>query len=227
MTLRGQGSECNKARARPAPSQPTASRVTSSRQPHHPTSKSAALICGRCPRSWNRRGPPARSTTSNTVRTRGKSRPGRRTSRSGHHRQTELLPASVIESAGPAHRPARKRLCEDRCLENYTTKAWRRINYSLSSMTIFDVNAGVSYFAYLALRRCQLRSDLDRLAAGYNTAIPSIMRTPPRRASPVRRQHHVHAGAELIQDRNTQYNISPSLTWCAAAIFITLASNSK
>jgi hypothetical protein len=111
--------------------------------------------------------------------------------------------------------PLENGLCEDRCLENYTTKALAAgYNYSLSSMTIFDVNAGVSYFAYLRSPK-NANFDLTSIGwpAGYNTAIPSIMRTPPTPCVTSFADNIMCTqGQSFIQDRNTQYNISPSLT---------------
>jgi len=111
--------------------------------------------------------------------------------------------------------PLQNGLCQDRCLENYTTKALAvGHNYSISSMTIFDVNAGVSYFAYL---RSPKNANFDLTSIGwpasYNATIPSIMRTPPTPCVTSFADNIMCSqGQSFIQDRNTQYNISPSLT---------------
>jgi len=111
--------------------------------------------------------------------------------------------------------PLQNGLCEDRCLETYKTKALAAgYNYSISSMTIFDVNAGVSYFAYLRSPK-NANFDLASIGwpAGYSTVIPSIMRTPPTPCVANFADNIMCTqGQSFIQDHNTQYNISPSLT---------------
>ncbi len=111
--------------------------------------------------------------------------------------------------------PLQNGLCLDRCLENYATNALAEgYNYSISSMTIFDVNAGVSYFSYLRSPR-NAGFDLTTIGwpGGYNTVIPSRMRTPPTPCvASFADDIMCSQGQSFIQDRNTQYNISPSLT---------------
>lgn len=111
--------------------------------------------------------------------------------------------------------PLQNGLCEDRCLEHYATTALAvGYNYSISSMTIFDVNASVGYFDYL---RTPTNANFDLTSigwpAGYNTAIPSSMRTPPTPCV-ARFADNIMCsqGQSFIQDHNTQYNWSPSLT---------------
>src|SRR6202008_1669246 len=77
--------------------------------------------------------------------------------------------------------PLSNGLCEDRCLENYSTKALAvGYNNSISPETIFDVNASLSYFEY---NRWPTNAGFDLTTIGwpgsYNTAIPPVMRTPP------------------------------------------------
>jgi hypothetical protein len=111
--------------------------------------------------------------------------------------------------------PLQNGLCEDRCLEQYATKALAAgYNYSLSSTTIFDMNASISYFAYL---RSPKNADFDLTSigwpTGYNTAIPSVMRTPPTPCVASFADNIMCSqGQSFIKDRNTQYNLSPSLT---------------
>jgi hypothetical protein len=111
--------------------------------------------------------------------------------------------------------PLRTGLCEDRCLEHYATNALAMgYNYSISSMTIFDMNASVSYFSYL---RSPTNAGFDLTTIGwpgsYNAVIPSAMRTPP---TPCVANYSdsimCSQGQSFIQDRDTQYNLSPSLT---------------
>jgi hypothetical protein len=106
-------------------------------------------------------------------------------------------------------------LCEDRCLENYSTNAIAvGYNNSISPETIFDVNASLSYFEY---NRSPRNAGFDLTTIGwpgsYNAAIPSVMRTPPTPCV-ARFADNIMCsqGQSYIQDRNTQYNISPSLT---------------
>jgi hypothetical protein len=111
--------------------------------------------------------------------------------------------------------PLQDGLCVDRCLENYTTRALAAgHNYSISAMTIFDLNAGVSYFTYL---RSPKNANFDLTSIGwpasYNTAIPSRMRTPPTPCVASFADNIMCTqGQSFIQDHNTQYNLSPSLT---------------
>jgi hypothetical protein len=111
--------------------------------------------------------------------------------------------------------PLQNGLCEDRCLEHYATKALAAgYNYSISSMTIFDANAGISYFAYLRSPK-NAGFDLTSIGwpAGYNAAIPAIARTPPTPCVASFADNIMCSqGQSFIQDRNTQYNLSPSLT---------------
>ena len=111
--------------------------------------------------------------------------------------------------------PLRNGLCLDRCLENYKTRALAAgYNYNISSMTIFDASAGVSYFTYLRSPK-NANFDLTSIGwpAGYNTAIPSAMRTPPTPCV-ARFADNIMCsqGQSFIADYNTQYNLSPSLT---------------
>jgi hypothetical protein len=111
--------------------------------------------------------------------------------------------------------PLQNGLCVDRCLENYSTRALAAgYNYSISSMTIFDVNAGLSYFAYL---RSPKNANFDLTSIGwpasYNSVIPSLMRTPPTPCVASFADNIMCTqGQSFIQDRDTQYNLSPSLT---------------
>jgi hypothetical protein len=111
--------------------------------------------------------------------------------------------------------PLQDGLCEDRCLERYATNALAvGYNYSISSMTIFDVNASLSYFEY---NRTPKNANFDLTSigwpAGYNAVIPSLMRTPPTPCVASFADNIMCSqGQSYIQDRNTQYNVSPSLT---------------
>lgn len=111
--------------------------------------------------------------------------------------------------------PLRNGLCVDRCLESYATRALvTGYNYSISSMTIFDASASISYFTYLRSPQ-NANFDLTSIGwpAGYNGAIPSAMRTPPTPCVASFADNIMCTqGQSFIQDHNTQYNLSPSVT---------------
>jgi hypothetical protein len=105
-------------------------------------------------------------------------------------------------------------LCQDRCAEDYHTKALAiDLNHVFSPNVIGDLNVSASRFVYL---RGPLLAgyDLTQLGwpASYNTAVPSIMRTPPTPAFPFPGDIGKSQGNSAIGDHNTQYNVSPSLT---------------
>jgi Carboxypeptidase regulatory-like domain/TonB dependent receptor len=111
--------------------------------------------------------------------------------------------------------PLQNGLCVDRCQENYTTRALAAgYNYSISSTTVFDINAGVSYVTYL---RQPTNSNFDLAKIGwpgsYNAVIPSAMRTPPTPCVASFADNIMCTqGQSFIEDDDTQYNISPSFT---------------
>ncbi len=111
--------------------------------------------------------------------------------------------------------PLQNGLCVDRCLENYATYALSTgYNYSLSSSTIFDANAGISYFDY---KRTPKNAGFDLTTinwpAAYNLAIPSAMRTPPTPCVTNYADNIMCTqGQSFIQDHDTQYNLAPSVT---------------
>ena len=112
--------------------------------------------------------------------------------------------------------PLQNGLCEDRCLEHYATKALATgYNYAISSTTIFDMNAGISYFAY---NRSPKNANFDLPTIGwpasYNAVIPSTMRTPPTPCVANFADNIMCSqGQSFIQDRDTQYNLAPSMTF--------------
>jgi hypothetical protein len=111
--------------------------------------------------------------------------------------------------------PLQNGLCEDRCLEHYATNALAAgYNYSISSMTIFDVNASFSYFAY---NRTPTNTNFDLTSIGwpaqYNAVISPIARTPPTPCVASFADNIMCTqGQSYIQDRDTQYDISPAAT---------------
>jgi hypothetical protein len=106
-------------------------------------------------------------------------------------------------------------LCADRCSEHYSTNAAvLAYNYDISSNTVFDFNASLSRFKY---NRSPTNAGFDLTTIGwpssYNQAVPAVMRTPPTPCvANFADQIMCSQGQSYIQDRDTQYNLSPSLT---------------
>jgi Carboxypeptidase regulatory-like domain/TonB dependent receptor-like, beta-barrel len=106
-------------------------------------------------------------------------------------------------------------LCADRCSETYNTHAAAiGYNYTITPSTIFSLNASLSRFAY---NRSPKNSGFDLTAIGwpaaYNTAVPSIARTPPTPCVLNFADNIMCTqGQSFIQDRNTQFNLTPSVT---------------
>ncbi len=106
-------------------------------------------------------------------------------------------------------------LCQDRCAEDYHTKALAvDLNHSINSNLIFDLNVAVSRFIYL---RAPLLAgyDLTQLGwpASYNATVPDAQRTPPTPAFPFPGDVGKSQGNSAIGDHNTQWNVSPAITW--------------
>jgi Carboxypeptidase regulatory-like domain len=113
-----------------------------------------------------------------------------------------------------AQNPFGTGLCADRCAENYHTKA-AVIDYnrSLTSTTILDLNFSASRFIYA---RAPINSGFDLTKIGwpasYNAAVPSAARTPPTPCISEDTLVSCSQGQSFIQDFNTQFNFSPSVT---------------
>ena len=111
--------------------------------------------------------------------------------------------------------PLQNGLCVDRCTERYSTNAaGAGYNYNISPTAIFDFTASVTRFGY---NRTPTNAGFDLTSIGwpasYNAVIPSIMRTPPTPCVANFADNIMCTqGQSFIQDRNTQYNLSPSLT---------------
>ncbi len=106
-------------------------------------------------------------------------------------------------------------LCADRCSEKYNSHAEvLGYNYALTPTTILNLNASLSRFAY---NRSPKNSGFDLTTIGwpaqYNAAVPSIARTPPTPCI-LNFVDNITCtqGQSFIQDRNTQFNFSPSVT---------------
>jgi Carboxypeptidase regulatory-like domain/TonB dependent receptor len=106
-------------------------------------------------------------------------------------------------------------LCADRCAETYNSHAAALgYNYTLTPSTILSLNASLSRFAY---NRSPKNSGFDLTSIGwpaqYNTAVPSIARTPPTPCVLNFADNIMCTqGQSFIQDRNTQFNLTPSIT---------------
>jgi len=111
--------------------------------------------------------------------------------------------------------PLANGLCADRCSEKYSTNAAAAgYNYNIGPKTVFDFYASVSRFKY---NRDPKNAGFNLTAIGwpasYNASVPSIMRTPPTPCiANITDNIMCTQGQSFIQDRNTQYNLSPSLT---------------
>ena len=102
-------------------------------------------------------------------------------------------------------------LCQDRCAENYHTKALAvDINHSFSPTVIGDLNISGSRFVY-ARGPILAGYDLTKLGwpGSYNSEVPTSMRTPPTPAFPFPNDVGRSQGNSAIGDHNTQYNVSP------------------
>lgn len=105
-------------------------------------------------------------------------------------------------------------LCQDRCAEDYHTKALAiDINHTFTPNLIGDLNISGSRFIYL---RAPILSGFDLTQIGwpasYNSEVASVLRTPPTPAFPFPGDIGKSQGNSAIGDHNTQYNISPSVT---------------
>jgi Carboxypeptidase regulatory-like domain len=106
-------------------------------------------------------------------------------------------------------------MCVDRCTEVYSTyAAVAGYNYTFSPATIADINVSASRFKY---NRDPINAgfDLTRIGwpAAFNSQVPDVMRTPPTPCVlGMTNNIMCTQGQSFIQDRNTQFNLSPSMT---------------
>ncbi len=111
--------------------------------------------------------------------------------------------------------PLQNGLCVDRCAERYTTGALALgYNYNVNAATIVEFNAAVSRLNY---KRSPTNAGFDLTSIGwpnsYNAAVPAIMRTPPTPCVANFADNIMCTqGQSFIEDRNTQFNFSPSMT---------------
>jgi hypothetical protein len=106
-------------------------------------------------------------------------------------------------------------LCADRCAETYKSNAAALgYNYTVTPNIIVGIDASLSRFAY---NRSPKNSGFDLTTIGwpsqYNDAIPGITRTPPTPCI-LNFADNITCtqGQSFIQDRNTQFNFSPSVS---------------
>jgi Carboxypeptidase regulatory-like domain/TonB dependent receptor len=106
-------------------------------------------------------------------------------------------------------------VCADRCSERYSTHAAAAVyNYSISPTSSFDFSVSLSRFKY---NRKPKNAGFDLTTIGwpaaYNTSIPAFMRTPPTPCvANVADNIMCTQGQSFIQDRNTQFDLSPRVT---------------
>jgi hypothetical protein len=106
-------------------------------------------------------------------------------------------------------------ICVDRCSEKYSTDAAAvSYNYSLNRVTIFDFHASLSRFKY---NRSPTNAGFDLTSIGwpasYNATVPASARTLPTPCVANFADNIMCTqGQSFIQDRDTQYNLAPSLT---------------
>src|SRR5216684_5770950 len=106
-------------------------------------------------------------------------------------------------------------LCADRCAEKYDSSAPALgYNWTVTPNTIVSINASLSRFAY---NRSPKNAGFDLTTIGwpaqYNAAVPSGARTPPTPCIfNFADNITCSQGQSFITDRNTQWNLSPSVT---------------
>jgi Carboxypeptidase regulatory-like domain len=106
-------------------------------------------------------------------------------------------------------------LCADRCAEDYHSYATTvGYAYGITPTTVLNFNAGVTRFLY---NRSPKDSGFDLTTIGwpasYNASVPAEMRTPPTPCVANFADNIMCTqGQSFIQDRNTQFNLSPSLS---------------
>jgi hypothetical protein len=107
-------------------------------------------------------------------------------------------------------------LCADKCAETYQTNALAiDYSYSIHPDLVLNINASGSRFHYL---RSPSNSNFDLTQFGwpaaYNTEIPSAGRSPFTPCfTPQDPVITCSQGQSFITDHDTQFNVSPSITW--------------
>ena len=111
--------------------------------------------------------------------------------------------------------PLQTGLCADRCSEDYHTYAAALgYTYNITPTTVASFNASVSRFAYNR-NPANAKFDLTTIGwpASYNASVPAEMRTPPTPCVANFADNIMCTqGQSFIQDRNTQFYLSPSVS---------------
>jgi hypothetical protein len=106
-------------------------------------------------------------------------------------------------------------LCADRCAEDYHSYALASgYTYSITPTTMFNVNASVTRFTY---NRNPKNAGFNLTTIGwpasYDSVVPDEMRTPPTPCVANFADNIMCTqGQSFIQDRNTQYYLTPSIS---------------
>jgi hypothetical protein len=106
-------------------------------------------------------------------------------------------------------------LCADRCAEDYHTYTTAAgYAYNVTPTSVVGLNASVSRFTY---NRSPKNTSFDLTSIGwpasYNVSVPAQMRTPPTPCVANFADNIMCTqGQSFIQDRNTQYYLSPGIS---------------
>ena len=106
-------------------------------------------------------------------------------------------------------------VCQDRCAETYHTNALAiDYSYTVSPTILAGVNVSGSRFRYLRTpNNAGFDVTKEGFPAAYNSAVPSIERTPLTPDFAISDTLVTHSqGQSAISDKDTQYNFSPRVT---------------
>src|SRR5712692_8397863 len=106
-------------------------------------------------------------------------------------------------------------VCQDRCAETYHTNALAiDYSYTVSPTILAGVNVSASRFRYLRTpKNAGFDVTKEGFPAAYNSAVPSIERTPLTPDFAISDTLVTHSqGQSAISDKDTQYNFSPRVT---------------
>ncbi len=106
-------------------------------------------------------------------------------------------------------------VCQDRCAETYHSNALAiDYSYTVSPTIIAGVNVSASRFRYLRTpNNAGFDVTKEGFPAAYNSAVPSIERTPLTPDFAISDTLVTHSqGQSAISDKDTQYNFSPRVT---------------
>ena len=106
-------------------------------------------------------------------------------------------------------------VCQDRCAETYHSNALAiDYSYTVSPTILAGVNVSASRFRYLRTpNNAGFDVTKEGFPAAYNSAVPSIERTPLTPDFAISDTLVTHSqGQSAISDKDTQYNFSPRVT---------------